>query len=99
MYIEIIADVIFAFFAVFGAYAMMRLILTRLAPFSRFSLIFEVERSISAGEVPLLCGWIRDQLFLRGRVHLIAALSREQMKDEALVAAFCREGVEVKELG
>ena len=93
MYIELIAEILLAVFAVFGLYAVIRLFVTsRLLP-TRAGFLIEIREGTMAEDIPLLLSRVKDALFLCGTGRIIALVEPALKDDAALLDALREEDV------
>ena len=93
MYIELIAEILLAVFAVFGLYAVIRLFVTsRLFP-TRAGFLIEIREGTMAEDIPLLLSRVKDALFLCGPGRIVALVDPALKDDAALLDALREEDV------
>ena len=93
MYIELIAEILLALFAVFGLYCAIRLFVTsRLLP-TRAGFLIEIREGTTAQDIPLLLDRVKDALFLCGTGRIVALVDPTLKENAALLKALREGGV------
>lgn len=94
MYIKLIAEIVLAFFAVFGLYALIRLFVTsRLLP-TEVSVAVEIGMGTEPSQLPLLLSSAAECAFLGSR-RLIALVDRSLEGEEILLRVLRERGVRI----
>lgn len=94
MYIKLIAEILLAFFAVFGLYALIRLFVTsRLLP-TEISVAVEIGAETELFQLPLLLSAAGECAFLGGR-RVIALVDRSLAGEEVLLRVLRERGVQI----
>ncbi len=95
MYIELIAEILLALFAVFGFYAMIRIfVVSRLLP-AKTGIAVEIPKGTEPDDVPFLLDRVRDGVFLCACGRMVALVDAEMAADAPLLEALRREDVEL----
>ena len=86
MYLKLIAELILAVLAVFGLYAILRLVVSpRLPPTAYIAL--RLHGGVTPEEIPYLLACARDRLFLCSRSRLVVLLDASMKHNKALLDA------------
>ena len=94
MYMSVIAEIILAFFAVFGLYALIRLFVTsRLTP-REICIAVEIGRETEPQALALLLGIAADRAFFSGR-RLLALVDRALEGDAYLIPLLRDRGIPI----
>ena len=83
----LIIEITIAVLAVFGLYAIARLLAMRLLSPAAVAAVLEIRRPMAEEEVEFLLARARDNFFLRTNARVVALVDRSLRKDTELIAA------------
>ncbi len=96
MYITLIAEILLAFFAVFGLYAAIRLFVTSRPCPGQSGLAVEIRQGTTVAELPLLMDRAAERMLLCGTRRIWALVDGRLAEDAALLNALREWGAQIR---
>lgn len=94
MYMELIAEILLALFAVFGFYVLIRLFVISHLSVSNMCAAVEIGKDIELEDIPMLIGRVRDRMFLCATGRIIALVDASLAKNGEIVQCLRESGAE-----